>query len=165
MTSHLSMRSPVGRLDLCAADGAITGVHFRDFQASEHPLDCDNDMAVLQEARRQLTGYFASDLHVFDLPLAPAGTAFQHGVWARLRTIAYGYTTSYGEIATSLGLPVGSARAVGLANGANPIAIVVPCHRVIGADGSLTGYAGGLERKRYLLGLESSMAPQQGLFD
>ena len=89
-------------------------------------------------------------------PLRGTGTDFQQRVWERLREIPFGTTASYGEIASRLGMPPGASRAVGLANGANPLAIVVPCHRVIGADGSLTGYAGGLERKRYLLGLESA---------
>jgi len=107
-------------------------------------------------AASQLKSYFAGQLTEFDLPLAPAGTEFQRRVWAGLRTIPYGETVSYGELARQLGSPSAS-RAVGLANGRNPIAIVVPCHRVIGSDGSLTGYGGGLDRKRFLLALERDM--------
>ena len=102
----------------------------------------------------QLSAYFARDLKEFDLPLAPRGSAFQQRVWAQLRTIGYGQTASYGEIARRLGKTNAASRAVGLANGRNPIPIVIPCHRVIGANGTLTGYAGGLERKQQLLGLE-----------
>jgi methylated-DNA-[protein]-cysteine S-methyltransferase len=110
---------------------------------------------VLSEATAQLSAYFAGELRSFDLPLRASGTAFQRRVWDELRSIPYGETTSYSQVAASIGLAPGhSSRAVGMANGANPIPIVVPCHRVIGADGSLTGYGGGLDRKRYLLTLE-----------
>ena len=109
---------------------------------------------MLIEASRQLTEYFAGRLTVFDLPLSTGGTPFQQRVWGALREIPYGTTTSYGEVARRLGLHGGASRAVGLANGSNPISIVIPCHRVIGADGSLTGYGGGLDRKRFLLALE-----------
>ena len=102
----------------------------------------------------QLAAYFARDLKEFDLPLAPRGSAFQQLVWAQLLTIGYGQTASYGEIARRLGKTNAASRAVGLANGRNPIPIVIPCHRVIGANGTLTGYAGGLDRKQQLLGLE-----------
>jgi methylated-DNA-[protein]-cysteine S-methyltransferase len=105
--------------------------------------------------REQLEEYFAGRRRDFDLPLLATGTPFQQQVWASLRTIPYGLTASYGQIAQRLGLPAGASRAVGAANGANPIAVVVPCHRVIGSNGSLTGYAGGLQRKRLLLQLES----------
>jgi methylated-DNA-[protein]-cysteine S-methyltransferase len=111
---------------------------------------------VLDETRRQLDRYLAGQLREFRLPLAARGTPFQQRVWAELRGIAYGATASYGDVATRLGMPRGASRAVGLANGANPIAIVVPCHRVIGSSGTLTGYAGGLARKRFLLGLEAT---------
>jgi methylated-DNA-[protein]-cysteine S-methyltransferase len=109
---------------------------------------------VLVEACRQLTAYFDRDLKEFDLPLAPMGSAFQQLVWEQLRGIGYGQTASYGEIAARLGKTNAASRAVGLANGRNPIPIVIPCHRVIGANGTLTGYAGGLDRKQTLLGLE-----------
>jgi methylated-DNA-[protein]-cysteine S-methyltransferase len=103
---------------------------------------------------RQLSAYFDRDLKEFDLPLAPVGTDFQQAVWAQLREIGYGDTASYGEIARRLGRSNAASRAVGLANGSNPIPIVIPCHRVIGADGTLTGYAGGVERKQTLLEIE-----------
>ena len=114
----------------------------------------DDNHPLLVETKRQLTAYFARDLKEFDLPLAPVGSAFQQAVWEQLRLIPYGETTSYGEIARRLGRSNAASRAVGLANGSNPIAIVVPCHRVIGANGKLVGYAGGLERKQTLLELE-----------
>jgi methylated-DNA-[protein]-cysteine S-methyltransferase len=109
---------------------------------------------VLAETVRQLTAYFARDLKEFDLPLAPQGTDFQQRVWEQLLGIGYGETASCGQIAHRLGHTNAASRAVGLANGRNPIPIVIPCHRVIGADGSLTGYAGGMERKQTLLSLE-----------
>jgi methylated-DNA-[protein]-cysteine S-methyltransferase len=112
------------------------------------------DDAALSEARAQLQAYFAGELRGFELPLAAEGTPFQQRVWRALCDIPYGETISYGELARRIGQPA-AARAVGLANGQNPIAIVVPCHRVIGANGSLTGYGGGLERKRWLLAHES----------
>jgi len=115
-----------------------------------------DDHPVLAAARRQLAAYFSGAEAAFDLPLAPPGSAFRQQVWARLREIPYGTTTTYGAIARDLGLGGHAARAVGLANGANLIAVVVPCHRVVGADGRLTGYAGGLDRKRALLALERS---------
>jgi methylated-DNA-[protein]-cysteine S-methyltransferase len=112
---------------------------------------------VLEQASNQLSEYFAGERKMFDLPLAPKGTAFQLKVWLALRRIPYGETRSYGEIAAELGLAPTASRAVGLANGANPLPIVVPCHRVIGANGALTGFGGGLERKRFLLDLESQL--------
>ena len=114
----------------------------------------DDEHPVLVEAVRQLAAYFARDLKEFDLPLAPVGSAFQQRVWEQLRAIGYGETASYGQVAGRLGMTNAASRAVGLANGRNPIPIVIPCHRVIGANGTLTGYAGGLERKQLLLGLE-----------
>ncbi len=163
MKHKMVMRSPIGPLRLDSDGEALTQVWFLD----EMPkLDGDNgeSVPVLVEARRQLTAYFAGELQEFDLPLAGQGTDFQTRVWSELVKIPFGETTSYGEIARRLGMPPGGSRAVGLANGANPIAIVVPCHRVIGADGTLTGYAGGIKRKQFLLGVESSMAPQGSLF-
>jgi methylated-DNA-[protein]-cysteine S-methyltransferase len=109
---------------------------------------------VLEQAAEQLDAYFAGDLRYFTLPLAPAGTPFQQQVWRMLREIPYGSTTTYVALARQLGKP-NAARAVGAANGSNPIAIVIPCHRLIGSGGSLVGYGGGLERKRWLLDLES----------
>ena len=113
-----------------------------------------DDDPLLREAARQLTAYFDRDLKEFDLPLRPSGTEFQQRVWEQLRLIGYGETSTYGEIARRLGMTNAASRAVGMANGRNPIGIVIPCHRVIGANGTLIGYAGGLERKQLLLGLE-----------
>jgi methylated-DNA-[protein]-cysteine S-methyltransferase len=113
----------------------------------------DDSYPVVAEAVRQLEAYFNRELRDFDLPLAPAGTPYQHRVWAALRRIGYGQTRSYMDIAREIG---SVARAVGQANGSNPIAILVPCHRVIGNSGKLTGYGGGLDRKQYLLNLEAS---------
>jgi methylated-DNA-[protein]-cysteine S-methyltransferase len=117
----------------------------------------DDDLPVLAEARRQLVEYFAGDRTTFELPLAPLGTAFQRKVWDALSRIGYGTTRTYGQIAVEIGAP-GAARAVGSANHDNPLAIVVPCHRVVGASGALVGYAGGLDQKRALLELEATEA-------
>ncbi|HWN28795.1 MAG TPA: methylated-DNA--[protein]-cysteine S-methyltransferase [Actinomycetospora sp.] len=150
------MSSPVGELRIVENDGAITQIEFSPFRdADGRPKgDRDDQHPVLLEARRQLAAYFERDLKEFDLPLAPVGSDFQQRVWEQLRGIDYGETASYGEIAARLGMTNAASRAVGLANGRNPIPIVIPCHRVIGADGTLTGYAGGLDRKQTLLGLE-----------
>jgi methylated-DNA-[protein]-cysteine S-methyltransferase len=113
-----------------------------------------DDNPLLRRAVDQLAAYFARDLKEFDLPLAPRGSDFQQRVWAQLRAIGYGETASYGDVARRLGMTNAASRAVGLANGRNPIPIVIPCHRVIGANGTLTGYAGGLPRKQLLLELE-----------
>ena len=149
--------SPVGDLRIVEREGAIVAVEFSPFRppADGRPLGPrSDDHPVLAEAVRQLAAYFARDLTEFDLPLAPVGTDFQRRVWAQLARIGYGETASYGEIAGRLGMTNAASRAVGLANGRNPIPIVVPCHRVIGANGTLTGYAGGLPRKQQLLELE-----------
>jgi methylated-DNA-[protein]-cysteine S-methyltransferase len=150
------MESPVGELRVVAQRGAIIALEFAPYhERSGRPMgDRQDDHPVLREATSQLRAYFARDLKEFDLPLAPVGSAFQQAVWEQLRLIPYGETTSYGEIARRLGRTNAASRAVGLANGSNPIAIVVPCHRVIGASGKLIGYAGGLERKQSLLELE-----------
>ncbi|WP_439936539.1 methylated-DNA--[protein]-cysteine S-methyltransferase [Nocardia sp. N13] len=151
------MPSPIGDLRIVERDGAIVAIEFSPFRqpADGRPLGARSDEEpVLAEAVRQLTAYFARELTDFDLPLAPVGTEFQRRVWEQLEKIAYGETASYGAIAGRLGMTNAASRAVGLANGRNPIPIVVPCHRVIGANGTLTGYAGGLERKQQLLELE-----------
>jgi methylated-DNA-[protein]-cysteine S-methyltransferase len=116
--------------------------------------DRDDADPLLRDAVAQLEAYFARDLKEFDLPIDAEGTAFQHRVWEQLRLIGYGETASYGELARRLGMTTAASRAVGLANGRNPIAILVPCHRVLGAGGKLVGYAGGLDRKQLLLDLE-----------
>jgi methylated-DNA-[protein]-cysteine S-methyltransferase len=154
---HVTVPSPVGPLTIVASDGTIVGLYM-DVQrhapeAGSLGVPGDPGDEPFVTAATQLSAYFGGALTEFDLPLAPKGTDFQRKVWAGLRTIPFGQTVSYGELARRLGSPAAS-RAVGLANGRNPIAIVVPCHRVIGADGSLTGYGGGLDRKRFLLAHE-----------
>lgn len=150
------IESPIGGLRLVEHDGSLTAIEFTPFAANDgRPRgDRSDDHPLLLEAVSQLEAYFAGALTAFDLPLAPSGSDFQLRVWEALRGIGYGATASYGEVARELGMTNAASRAVGLANGRNPIPIVIPCHRVIGADGSLTGYAGGLDRKRFLLGLE-----------
>lgn len=165
MIRFLHMPSPIGRLLVAADDAGLRHVEF-DAPRYPPPIDAtwreeDND-PVLREARRQLVEYFAGSRRAFDLPLAPRGTDFQRRVWDALAGIGFGDTCSYLDIARRLGDP-NALRAVGAANGRNPIAIVIPCHRVIGADGSLTGYGGGLERKRFLLELEGAL-PAGDLF-
>ncbi|HUN50535.1 MAG TPA: methylated-DNA--[protein]-cysteine S-methyltransferase [Candidatus Sulfotelmatobacter sp.] len=160
MRLHLDRTaSPLGEILLVTDDaGALRGLDFADHAARLHQLlRRQNGDYALDEApapattHRALADYFAGDLDAIDaLPIATGGTAFQRSVWQALRNIPAGATTSYGALATTLSHPRAS-RAVGLANGANPISIVLPCHRVIGADGSLTGYGGGLPRKRWLL--------------
>ena len=149
--------SPVGDLRIVVRDGQVNAIEFSPFRApvAGRPLGPrSDDDPVLVETVRQLRAYFARDLKEFDLPLAPAGSDFQQRVWAQLQRIGYGETATYGEVAGRLGMTNAASRAVGLANGRNPIPIVIPCHRVIGANGTLTGYAGGLERKQVLLSLE-----------
>jgi methylated-DNA-[protein]-cysteine S-methyltransferase len=151
------MESPVGDLRIIARGGAIVAIEFSPFRGlvDGRPIgDRVDDDPLLRRAVEQLTAYFARELKEFDLPLDPQGSAFQRQVWDQLRLIGWGETASYGQIAHRLGHTNAASRAVGLANGRNPIPIVIPCHRVIGADGSLTGYAGGLDRKQVLLGLE-----------
>jgi methylated-DNA-[protein]-cysteine S-methyltransferase len=163
--------SPVGPLTLVARGGTLVAIDFDAVPdappsqrssvqvaaaraAGRAPGERDDDDPVLGEAARQLAAYFAGRLTRFDLPLDPDGTPFQRAVWESLRAIPYGETRTYGELAHELGLGGRAARAVGLANGRNPVPIVVPCHRVVGAGGRLTGYGGGLARKRALLDLE-----------
>jgi methylated-DNA-[protein]-cysteine S-methyltransferase len=151
------MDSPVGELRIVERGGQVTAIEFSPFRAGTdgRPIgERDDGHPVLAKAVGQLTAYFARDLKEFDLPLAPLGSDFQRRVWDALLGIGYGETASYGEIAHRLGMTNAASRAVGLANGRNPIPIVIPCHRVIGANGTLTGYAGGLERKQILLGIE-----------
>jgi methylated-DNA-[protein]-cysteine S-methyltransferase len=146
--------SPIGPLLLVGNDAGLRQV---GFQAGPHPLAIDPGWQVdndfLREAARQIGAYFAGERRAFDLPLAPEGTAFQLAVWMKLREIPYGGTISYGDLARRVGNPKAS-RAVGAANGRNPLPIVVPCHRVIGSGGQLTGFGGGLPIKAQLLALE-----------
>jgi len=151
--------SPVGLLTLAGRDGHLMHLRMEDqtYEPSRDGWEVDD--SAFPDVVEQLAEYFAGERTDFELSLDLVGTAFQRTVWTALREIPYGETCSYGEIARKIGSP-GASRAVGLANGHNPIGIIVPCHRVIGANGSLTGYGGGLERKRMLLDLEKSrMAP------
>jgi methylated-DNA-[protein]-cysteine S-methyltransferase len=154
-TYWTTIDSPVGELLLTSDDSALTRLLFSPFTLD--PTWSPERSAVLDETVTQLAAYFAGERTDFDLPLAPAGTPFQLRVWEALREIAYATTINYGQLALRVG-NVKASRAVGLANGRNPISIVVPCHRVIGANGSLTGYGGGLDRKRTLLDLERRTA-------
>ena len=158
-TTTTTMASPVGTLTLTAEDGKLTRLHM---DGQRHAPDSspdwqrdDDGLAVVVE---QLEAYFAGSRQSFDVPLALAGTDFQRRVWEGLLEIPYGETMSYGELARRVGRP-GASRAVGLANGRNPVAIIVPCHRVIGANGTMTGYGGGLDRKVWLLDHERSRRP------
>jgi methylated-DNA-[protein]-cysteine S-methyltransferase len=140
--------TPIGPLLAAAGDGGgLTGLWFDREPAPGWERDGDG---VFDTLRDQLDAYFSGELREFDLPLAPAGTPWQRAVWAALQEVPYGTTLSYGELAARLGRPSAS-RAVGAANGRNPISVIVPCHRLIGSSGALTGYAGGLERKAWLL--------------
>lgn len=152
---HHTVDSPIGPLMLARTDDGLTGVYMNAHKWQPPiPEGSRADPSAFTDVAEQLAAYFGGDLYTFDLPLAPSGSAFQLVVWEALRTIPYGETRSYAHIARQIGKPAAS-RAVGLANGRNPISIIVPCHRVIGADGSLTGYGGGIERKRTLLDIES----------
>ena len=153
MTDYAIVDSPIGELLLTAEDGLVTGLHFSPFAIDP---SWRHDPGALDTAATQLEEYFAGERTEFELELAPHGTEFQQRVWAMLREIPYGETTTYGTLAHELGNPR-TVRAVGLANGRNPIAVIIPCHRVIGADGSLTGFGGGLDRKRALLDLEAGV--------
>ena len=155
-TLYATVPSPIGDIVLTGDATVITGVYM-----GRPPRGIDptwrRDHAAFREATAQLGAYFAGELQSFDLELAPRGTPFQLEVWQALRTIPYGETRSYGQLAAQVGRP-GASRAVGAANGSNPISIVVPCHRVIGADGKLTGFGGGLPRKQWLLSMEQGQA-------
>jgi methylated-DNA-[protein]-cysteine S-methyltransferase len=162
--SHTVVDSPVGPLTLVAADGVLAGLYMTEQRHRPpgeefgEPAE-DPDGQPFATASRQLKEYFGGERTEFDLELALDGTVFQRLVWTALRNIPYGLTISYGQLADRIGQPSAS-RAVGLANGKNPIGIIVPCHRVVGADGSLTGYGGGIERKRFLLAHEQRVSGQ-----
>jgi methylated-DNA-[protein]-cysteine S-methyltransferase len=152
---YRSVASPIGPLLVAGDEKGLRFVLFTEGRRGARPqADWEPDTGLLQEPVRQLSSYFAGKLQQFDVPLTPQGTTFQRSVWSELQQIPYGETISYGELARRLGNPK-SVRAVGLANGANPISIIIPCHRVIGANGSLVGYGGGLPIKQALLALES----------
>ena len=157
-TTYTTIDSPVGPLLLAAGDDGLQAI---EFPRASHPLKRGadwrrGDHPLLQRARRQLDEYFDGQRDRFDLPLAPRGTQFQRTVWHALATIPYGETVSYAQLAARVGRPT-AMRAVGAANGRNPLPIVLPCHRVIGADGSLTGFGGGLPTKQFLLELEGAL--------
>ncbi|MEO6081839.1 MAG: methylated-DNA--[protein]-cysteine S-methyltransferase [Umezawaea sp.] len=159
---HTTTGSPVGELTLVADGDALIGLYFEDH--GRRPRLADRGPRTDEgfgEAIRQLREYFDGGRTEFDLELAPRGSEFELRVWSLLTKIPHGDTRTYGQLAAELGEP-GSAQAVGNANGWNPISIVVPCHRVVGASGSLTGYAGGLDRKRFLLSLEEPAAADDG---
>jgi O-6-methylguanine DNA methyltransferase len=160
-SAHTIMNSPIGPLTLVTREGGIAGLYMTQHrhippQETFGPQIAVTDHPALARTAEQLTAYFAGELTDFEIDLSTSGTPFQRRVWAALRDIPHGETVSYGELAAALGQPTAS-RAVGLANGRNPISIIVPCHRVVGADGSMTGYGGGVERKRWLLSFESGM--------
>ncbi|WP_460460146.1 methylated-DNA--[protein]-cysteine S-methyltransferase [Angustibacter peucedani] len=164
MTRWTVLPTPVDGLLATSDDGEqLTGLHFAPHDRRLERLERagtaerDDDLPLFAEVADQLAQYFARERRVFDLPLAPPGSAFQQRVWAALREIPYGTTCSYGEVAAAIGLGPEASRAVGSANGSNPVPVVVPCHRVVGADGSLTGFGGGLPRKRFLLDLEADL--------
>jgi methylated-DNA-[protein]-cysteine S-methyltransferase len=158
--THCVIESPMGPLTLVATDGVLAGLYME--QQRHRPAEetfGEPDDVPFDVVRTQLAEYFAGERTEFDLPLAMAGTEFQRSVWAALREIPYGETVSYGQLADRLGNP-NASRAVGLANGRNPIGIIVPCHRVVGSTGDLTGYGGGIERKRALLAFEKGRSGQ-----
>jgi methylated-DNA-[protein]-cysteine S-methyltransferase len=174
-TVYARLDSPLGPLLACARGGAITGLWFGDGPHAPMP-DAGWRRApqdpVLRQLARELVEYFAGRRRAFDVAVAPEGTPFQQAVWRALRTVPYGATASYAAIAAAIDRPR-AVRATGAANGRNPVSIVIPCHRIVGADGSLTGYAGGLARKEWLLLLESGIVapplptppPRQGARD
>lgn len=154
MLAHEVLESPIGALLLIADDAGLTEIRMAPFEAPAEALNPAHP--ILAAARAQLGAYFAGERQTFELPLAPAGSAFQRSVWTALQQVPYGTTIGYGEQARRLGSPT-AARAVGAANGRNPLPIVIPCHRVIGAGGALTGYSGGLWRKEWLLRHEGAL--------
>ncbi|WP_426573771.1 methylated-DNA--[protein]-cysteine S-methyltransferase [Aquihabitans sp. McL0605] len=156
---YTRVSSPVDDLILTGDGTTLTGCYFTGTGHDHDPTEgLLRDDGAFAGATGQLEEYFAGERTEFDLPLGPSGTEFQLRVWQQLRAIPYGTTCTYGDVAREIGATNGF-RAVGLANGRNPISIIVPCHRVIGADGSLTGYGGGMDRKRFLLDLEAGTLP------
>jgi methylated-DNA-[protein]-cysteine S-methyltransferase len=148
------VRTQIGSLLVARSEQGLTAIHFeKKGEPAEPSEEWKRDDDAFGDVREQLRAYFARELQTFDLPLAPRGTPFQLDVWSALRTIRYGETRSYAQIARTIGRE-NAIRAVGAANGANPLPIVIPCHRVIGSNGSLTGFGGGIEVKRFLLDLE-----------
>ncbi|WP_067486627.1 methylated-DNA--[protein]-cysteine S-methyltransferase [Actinomadura hibisca] len=163
---HTVIDSPFGPLTLVAMDGALSGLYMelqRHRPADESFGERVPSAPVFDPVAEQLAAYFAGGLTAFDLPLDLRGTPFQQRVWTALQSIPYGETITYGQLAEEIGKPSAS-RAVGLANGRNPVGLIVPCHRVVGSTGSLTGYGGGLDRKRYLLDFERRNTTAETLF-
>ena len=158
--------SPIGPLTLTAdSNGALTGLSMAGWRAHSSGPRPDSDPTGFEQVIEQLNAYFERQLECFDVAVAPAGNTFNQSVWQLLREIPFGETRSYGDLAEALG-DKSLARAVGTACGANPVGVIIPCHRVIGADGSLTGFGGGLENKEYLLHLENPNRPlKPRLFD
>ena len=165
-TAYVSyLDSPLGRLQLQSDGSALTGLYMPS-PKGQPSVDAtwQHDDAPFRDVTEQLQAYFDGTLREFDLSLSPRGTEFQNRVWSALRDIPYGQTCSYRDIAEAIGAPK-AVRAVGLANGRNPISVIVPCHRVVGANGSLTGYGGGLPNKQLLLDLERRTAGDRSLLD
>jgi methylated-DNA-[protein]-cysteine S-methyltransferase len=157
---YCHMQSPIGPLLLAGSDEALRVVSFPSGRGARRPKpEWIEDATAFRETIRQLGEYFAGERTAFELPLEPHGNEFQLRVWQALRQIPYGATATYGEIATAIGEPLSASRAVGSANGANPLPIVIPCHRVIGAGGALVGFGGGLATKKFLLDLEFRVCP------
>jgi methylated-DNA-[protein]-cysteine S-methyltransferase len=150
MMYQQSLLTPLGELAVRASESGITQIQFLVTTDIERRGNAEHGNAITALAIEQLSEYFAGERHIFALPLAPQGTEFQHKIWTALQTIEFGVSCSYGDIAKHIHQPT-AARAVGMANSKNPIAIVIPCHRVIGKNGTLTGYAGGLDKKSWLL--------------
>lgn len=167
MSVHTVVDSPVDPITLVAQDDVLTGVYLLEHR---HPdpsawgpgVALADAPEVLRTAARQLGEYFAGSRREFTLPVRAAGSEFQRAVWTVLETVPYGATTTYGQVGARVGLRPGGARAVGLAVGRNPLSLVIPCHRVLGAGGTMTGYAGGVARKQALLALERPLATLQG---
>jgi methylated-DNA-[protein]-cysteine S-methyltransferase len=160
MRYYDTFESPIGGMLLAATEKGLSGIYFdrqKHYPGKNSEWKRDPDNPHLKRAKRQLAEYFGGKRRSFELELDPAGTGFQKRVWKAISGVPYGRTISYGELARRAGFPEG-ARAAGAATGRNPIGIIVPCHRIVGSDGSLTGYAGGLEKKRALLALESGEA-------
>jgi methylated-DNA-[protein]-cysteine S-methyltransferase len=158
MKRYTHLRSPLGPVLVTSENDLLTRL-FLDCDASPDGADWVEDADSFAEVARQLDAYWRGDLTTFDIPMDPPGTEFQKQVWAALTDIPYGTTVTYGAIADKIGKPR-AVRAVGRANGSNPIAVIVPCHRVIGANGSLTGYAGGVDKKAKLLEMEGRFSPR-----
>jgi methylated-DNA-[protein]-cysteine S-methyltransferase len=159
MTNHFLMESPIGVLTLVKSDAVLSGLYMGDQRDVPSGARGRRARTGFEDVAEQLQEYFAKKRTEFTVPLAPVGTPFQQSVWKELTTIPYGQTRSYLQLAKALGNP-SAMRAVGAANGRNPISIIVPCHRVIGSNGALVGYGGGLARKRFLLELEQGSAPR-----